>query len=304
MRTTLLLIIVIFLPFFSCEKRVKTKSGKPTVLVSVPPYAFFVKKIAQDAVDIETLVPAGANPHIFEATPREVERHQNAAVWIYLGESFDRKVLRVFQDSHKPMIVVDVTEGIDLLPMCEGNEHSHHRHGEGKDLHLWLSPTLAKLQAQKIAAALIAILPDQRERFQANLQAFLLELNHLDQQIAHLLKPMEGKAILVSHPAFRYFCDDYHLVQLSVEMEGKDPLPQHVTDILSKAKRYAIQSILTEPQYSNKGAELIAESLGLPTHRVDPLLLRITLKICSPSPGSSPNERKSPHHRESLFSVR
>jgi zinc transport system substrate-binding protein len=273
----LLLLILIFFPFFSCEKREKpNRGGKPTVLVSVPPYAFFVQKIAQDTVEIQTLVPAGANPHIFEATPKEVRRHQNAAVWVYLGESFDKKVLQFFQDSHRSIRVVDVTEGIDLLSICEEDEtitehaHCHHSHDEGKDLHIWLSPSLSKLQAQKIAAALIELLPDQKERFQANLQVFMDELDTLDQQIATLLSPMKGKAILVSHPAFGYFCHDYHLIQLSVEMEGKDPLPQHVTEILSKAKRYSIQSVLTEPQYSNKGAELLAKSMGLPTHMVDP----------------------------------
>ena len=82
---------------------------------------------------------------------------------------------------------------------------------------------------------------------------------------------MKGRAILVSHPAFAYFCQDYALVQLSVEVEGKDPLPKDVTEILQKAKNYNIQSVLLEPQYSNKGAELIAQSMHLPTHMVDPL---------------------------------
>jgi zinc transport system substrate-binding protein len=276
MNIRFLVIILFFFPFFSCEKREIPKSEKPTVLVSVPPYTFFVQKIAQDAVDVETLVPAGSNPHLYEATPKEVQRYQNAAIWIYLGESFDKKALRFFQNSHKPLIVVDVTEGIDLLSVCAEDEivtehaHCHPGHDEGKDLHIWLSPKLAKLQAQKIAAALIALLPDQQAKLVTNLQAFLLELDDLDQQIANLLKPVEGKAILVSHPAFGYFCHDYHLFQLSIEIEGKDPLPQHVTEILAKAKCYSIQSVLTEPQYSNKGAELIAKSLGLPTHMVDP----------------------------------
>jgi len=276
MPIRLLLSILIFLPFFSCEVKEKPKSGKPTVLVSVPPYVYFVKKIAQDAVDIETLVPAGTNPHIYEATPKEVQRYQNADLWIYLGESFDKKVLKFFQTVKKPIQIVDITEGANLLSLCEEDEiitehaHCHHSHDEGKDLHVWLSPTLAKLQAEKIAKALVALIPSQRMRFEANLQGFLNELDDLDQQIANMLMPMRGKAILVSHPAFGYFCRDYHLIQLSIEIEGKEPLPQHVTEILNKAKSYSVQTVLTEPQYSNKGAELLAQSLGLPTHMVDP----------------------------------
>lgn len=270
-----LILAVFILLTNSCEKKEIFNSGKPIVLVSVPPYTYFVKKIAQDTVTVQSLIPAGANPHVYEAAPKEVQSHQNAAIWVRLGESFDKKVYQVFKQLHKPVQIVDVAQGIELLSFCEDHglvtdEHHCHTHDEGKDLHIWLSPKLAKLQAQKIAEALIALLPEQREFFSANLQNFLEELDEMDRQIAALLAPMEGKAILVSHPAFGYFCQDYHLVQLSIEMEGKEPLPQHVTEILASAKRYAVQAVLVEPQYSNKGAELIAKRLGLPTHSVDP----------------------------------
>lgn len=269
-----LILLLMLFPLISCEKRQETKAEKPTILVSVPPYAFFVKKIAQDSVNIETLIPPGANPHIYEASPKEVQRHQSAVLWVYLGEAFDQKVLQFFRESRKQIQIVDVARGIDLLPICEDDEalegHQCHSHGEGADLHIWLSPRLAKRQAQTIAPALSALLPDKKEQLAANLQAFLNELDELDSKIAHILQPSNGRAILVSHPAFGYFCKDYHLIQLSIEVEGKDPLPQHITEILEKAKQYSIQSVLIEPQYSNKGAELLAASLHLPTHMVDP----------------------------------
>ena len=272
----LLLLFTLLLPLCSCEKPARVKEGKPTVLVSVSPYAFFVQKIAQDAVDIETLVPAGANPHLYEASPKQVQRHQNASLWVYLGEAFDKKVLKFFKDSHQQIQILDITKGIDLLSICDDGEiateahHCHHSDDEGYDLHIWLSPRLAKQQAQKITAALITLLPNHEAQFSTNLQKFLNELDILDHQIVQLMTPLNGKAILVSHPAFGYFCRDYHLIQLSIEIEGKDPLPQHITEILDQAKRYTIQSVLVEPQYSNKGAELLAQSLNLPTHLVDP----------------------------------
>ncbi len=262
-----LLLTVFILLTNSCEKKENFNTGKPIVLVSVPPYVDFVKKIAKDTVAVQSLIPAGANPHVYEATPKEVQSHQNAAIWIRLGESFDKKVYQFFKQLNKPVKIVDVAQGIPLLSVCDDHGHAS---DEGKDLHIWLSPKLAKIQAEKIAAALIALLPEQGDFFSANLQKLLNELDVLDGQIAGILAPMEGKAILASHPAFEYFCRDYHLVQLSIEMEGKEPLPQHVTEILALAKRYAVQAVLIEPQYSNKGAELIAKRLGLPTHSVDP----------------------------------
>ena len=262
----LFLLLILLLPLCSCKKSEnENDEEKPTVLVSIPPYSFFVKKIAGDTVTIETLVPVGANPHIYESTPKEVQRHQNAALWVYLGEMLDQKV-RPFFDGIQ---IIDVTDGIPLLSLSK-DQCQYHTHDEGKDLHIWLSPKLSQIQAKKIAAALITLLPEKKELFIANLQHFLNELDDLDHQIATLLAPMHNKAILVSHPALGYFCKDYHLTQLSIEIEGKEALPQHVTQLLSQAQRYRVQSVLLEPQYSNKGAELIAQSLNLPTHMIDP----------------------------------
>lgn len=278
MLTRIAFLLILLLPLASCGKKEDSPSPqKPLVLVSVPPYVYFVNEIAQGLVDVETLVPTGANPHIYEATPKEVQRHRKAALWVYLGESLDKKILQFFRETKQDIQIVDVAQKIELLSYCHeeslNEEHSHDghcHHGEGADLHIWLSPVLAKQQAQNIARGLTALLPEHKEQIEANLQAFLSKLDLLNEQISTLLASMQGKAILVSHPAFAYFCKDYNLVQLSIEIEGKDPLPKDVTEILLKAKSYNIQSVLFEPQYSNKGAELIAESMHLPTHLVDP----------------------------------
>ena len=81
---------------------------------------------------------------------------------------------------------------------------------------------------------------------------------------------MKQSAILVAHPAFGYFCKDYDLIQLSIEIEGKEPLPKDISNILHAAKEHTVRSVFTEPQYSTKGAELIAKQLKIPVYMVDP----------------------------------
>ena len=92
----------------------------------------------------------------------------------------------------------------------------------------------------------------------------------LDKTIAKKLAPHTGKSILLSHPAFGYFCRDYKLKQVSVEHEGKDPLPKHVSSILESAQTSPIQTVFTQAQYNNKGAKLIAEKLNLTPYEIDP----------------------------------
>jgi zinc transport system substrate-binding protein len=264
-------ILCLLLP--SCSRE-ELKEKKPIVLVSIPPYAFFVAEIAGQTVDIRSLVPIGVNPHIYEPTPKEVQGHQNAALWVRLGESFDTKVSNYFKTQHVDVKVVDVTQGISLLSFCDENglitEHATCDHHEGKDLHIWLSPRLAKKQAALIAEGLIAILPHNEEHYRNALTKITKKLDELDQKLQGILKDSRGTAILVSHPSFGYFCRDYGLIQLSIEMEGKEPLPQDVTEILKNIKRYNIQKVFLQPQYSNKGAELIAKRLNLPTYVIDP----------------------------------
>ncbi len=271
------LIFVLLISFFvatSCNQKSPLEL-KPRVIVSVAPYLYIVEKIAGETVIAQAIVPPGANPHIYEPTPKEVGEIRGAVLWVYLGESFDKKIYNALLESNPALKVVNVVEHVHLLDFCEENgvesEHHHcHGHEEGKDLHVWTSPKLFAEQAQRIAAMLIQLFPEHQATYSAHLQQLLSELQTLDDEIAKLLAAKRGTAILVSHPAFGYFCQEYGLTQISVEIEGKDPLPRDVSDILEQVKTHGIQTVIIEPQYSNKGALLIAERLGLKTHTIDP----------------------------------
>ncbi len=264
----IVLFILCFMFAAGCHKTSLPQEKKPTVLVSLAPYAYVVKKLAPQLVEVETLVPTGANPHLYEAPLKKVEQHKKAALWIYLGENFDKKMLQSFKENGSEIQTIDVAQGIELLE--EEGSCSAHCHHDSKDLHLWMSPSIVKVQAEKIAQGLIKILPDHKQLIEENLTAFILELDLLDKTLADLLAPKKGSSILVSHPAFAYFCKEYGLHQLSIETEGKEPKPQDIDHLLFHAREGNIETIITEPQHSNKGAEAMAEALGISTQMIDP----------------------------------
>ena len=82
-------------------------------------------------------------------------------MWFYLGESLDKKVLRVLRETRNQIQIVDVAQKIDLLSYCNEEGHHDHCHHEGSDLHIWLSPVLAKQQAETIGNALMELLPER-----------------------------------------------------------------------------------------------------------------------------------------------
>ena len=152
-------------------------------------------------------------------------------------------------------MIVDLREGIDLIG------------GEDPDRHVWMSPNLVKKQASKIAEIFSRQFPEHRREFEARYQSLIIELDALDSEIRLALDPVKNSVMLVSHPAFGYFCRDYSLQQLSVEFEGKDPRPKYLEFVL-KQKRPDVAISL--PQHNNKGVIVVAEKFQVPIQMIDP----------------------------------
>ena len=259
----------------ACEKP-KTSQNIQNVLVSIPPYAYVVNKIAGDTVTVHTIVPPGFNPHIFEPKPSQIIQWNPVQTWICIGEGFEKKLYIVLKAQNPQLTILDLSgdatiESEDHHEEDHVHEHgSHCHHHEEKDLHFWLSPKIMQTQSEKIYKMLCKAYPKNSSLYQKNLEKFQGELKEIDTKISQNLENSSYRTILVSHPAFAYFCRDYHLNQLSIEMEGKDPLPHHITKVLETAKKAQIAGVLLQPQYSNKGAEIIAKQLDLQTFEIDP----------------------------------
>lgn len=250
-------------------------NGKHYVLVSVAPHKFFVEKIAGDTVTVELMVPAGASSHTFEPTPKQMLNATHADLWFQIGEGFEPRASRALMSHNSGMQLVDLRKGLDLITDSDCSQgHCHHCadhvHADCVDPHFWLSARQAKIQAKTIAEALSRRYPQNSDLYAQNLKAFVQQLDSLDSEITTLLAPLKNRTVMVSHPAYAYFCRDYNLKQLSIEFEGKDPSPQQLTKILTQARKENIKTIFIQMQYNNKGARLIANEIGAKVVTLDP----------------------------------
>lgn len=255
--------------FYLCVASCLTAADVPYVLVSVAPYKYLVNRIAADTVSVGLLVPPTASVHTYEPTFKEVLAAGKADMWFRIGETFEPRVVRALA-AHNPRIeFVDLRQGLNLIA---GECHCHHGccHPEGMDLHIWLSTHLMKQQARTVATALMRRYPEHAQKYQQALNEHLKELDALDAEMAEQLAPVRGKTILVTHPAYAYLCRDYHLHQLPVEIEGKDPAPRQLTELMNRARQLHVKTIYTQSQYPDKAASLIAGQLGAALVKLDP----------------------------------
>jgi len=236
------------------------ETSRPTILVSIAPYKFFVERIAGNTVDVEVLVPPGASLHSYEPSIKQVLRIGTANLWLRLGDPTEIKTLAALQTHNPRLMIVDLRQN---LPLINVNHHE-------ADPHIWLSPRLVKIQAETITSSLIDLLPNNQVKYVHNLQSLIKELDALDKEITQQLRFLKNRKIMVSHPAYSYFCRDYDLQQLAIEHENKEPSPQQLTLIIEKARKSNIEMIFVQVQHNYKGAAIIAKEIEAITIILDP----------------------------------
>lgn len=246
-----------------------SEANRPIVLTTIAPYRYLLSRIAGDLVKIETIVPVGANAHLFEPTPKDMKQWEKAALWLRNSDALEKKIFPILKEQNPTLTAIDLWKDLPLL-CSQCKQSSRHSHATTMDTHIWLSPKMAALQAEKIARALKGLLPEHSGLLNARLAVLLKELEELDQELTVQLSPLKGKAFLISHPSFSYFCRDYGLRQLSIETEGKEPLLKEIETLLQQAKDEHVCAVFSMPQFSDKGARLLAQKLQVPLYSIDP----------------------------------
>ncbi len=243
------------------------RSKQISVFVSIPPQAYFVKRIGGDRVAVNILLPAGKNPATYAPAPAEISKLSKAKVYFRIGLPFETLLVHKIAGLSKQIKIVDTRTGIKLRKMNSRNKNQK----GGSDPHIWMSPVLVKIQAEIIYNTLAALDPEGRPEYAERLSSFLMDLDKLNKKISQALRPVKGKSIFVFHPAFGYFADAYGMRQVAVEMEGKAPKGKDLSLFIKKAKKEKAQVIFVQPGFDSSAALKIAAAInGVVTH-IDPL---------------------------------
>jgi len=278
LRHLLKLFCLCFLMIFIAVPSVSA-ADKPTVFVSIVPQKFFVEQIAKDMVDVQVMVEPGANPHIYEPRPAQMAAISKTKIYFAIGVTFEKAWLKKLASANPKMRIVHTEHGIQKMPMAahhhdEEKDHKRESHDHGTlDPHIWLSPPLVMVQARNILTALQEADPSNHSVYEANYKAFLTMLVDLDGELRDILAGKRGLQFIVFHPAWGYFAHAYGLKQVPIEIEGKEPKPAQLKELIEHARKHQIKVVFVQPQFSSKSAEQVAKEIGGQVAFVDPLAL-------------------------------
>ena len=261
---------------------------RPLVVASFYPLYDFARQIAGDRAEVISLVPTGVEPHDWEPSPRDVAQVERATVFIYNGAGFDSGAERLAKNTDAARtVVVEATAGIPLLavdlPARDTHGHSHgHPHKAAtadakaaaeRDPHVWLDPTLARLQVEAILAGLVKADRANADHYTARAAAYGTRLTTLHEALAAGLEKCQRREIVVSHAAFTYLAHRYKLLQVPVMglSPEAEPSPAELARVVRQIRRLKAKVIFFETLVSPKLAETLAVEVGATTLVLNPL---------------------------------
>ena len=266
------------------------QNEKLSVFVSILPQKYFAEKLLGENGNVEVLIGPGQSPHTYEPLPQQMGKLSRSDIFLTVGIPFEKALIGKLVSLCPNLKIIASDNGIEKRIMTEEHthheEHGHHEHhdegehhheevhhhGVGeKDPHFWLDPEKALFMAENMAKAFEEAKPELQSSITANLEGLKQELSSLTDELNKTLLPYKGQTMLVFHPAFGYFADKFGLVQKSVEIEGKEPAPKQLAELIKNCRAEGIKVIFVQKQFPAATAKTIADSIGGKVVAIDPL---------------------------------
>ncbi|MGV7961062.1 zinc ABC transporter substrate-binding protein ZnuA [Photorhabdus tasmaniensis] len=283
---------------FFCKAAIATalmlgtiQSANADVVTSIRPLGFIAAAITDGVTDTQVLLPDGASPHDYALKPSDLKKINQADLVVWVGPDMEiflsKPLTKVPQDKQlvlaqlpeiKPLLLKNDEDLQESNPHSHQEDHEHHSHGE-YNMHIWLSPEIAKQAAQGIHDQLLARYPQKKAALDVNLRKFNVHLAQTDKNIANILKLVRGKGYFVFHDAYGYFEQHYGLTPLGHFTINPEIQPgaQKLHHIRTQLVEQKATCIFAEPQFRPTVINAVAKNTGVRMGTLDPLGGRIVL---------------------------
>lgn len=263
---------------------------KRIVVTSFPQYDF-ARAVAGDKVDIQMLIKPGVETHSYEPTPDDIQKIQNADLFIYTGGENDEWVEGILDSiSTSNLQTLKLEECVNLIEEDEtvglegvnthshdheyeeGEEHDKHNHsstGIEYDEHIWTSPINAIKIVEKINEVLDKLDEQNANTFDENAQKYISEIKDIDSQFRDIVSNAKRNTLVFGDRfPFKYFVEEYGIEYkaafpgCSDEME---PSAETISYLVNFIKKENIPVVLYLELSNQKVADTLARETGTKT---------------------------------------
>lgn len=267
-------------------------NAQAAVVASLRPLGFIAAAVADGVMPVEIVLPDGASLHDYALRPTDALRLKRADVLVWVGPEMEaflsgpaaslpaaRRITLASLPSVKPLL----QKGGEEVHENHGHDHGGggddgHHHGE-YNMHLWLSPTIARRTAEAIHDRLLELMPEKKQQLDDNLRIFNAVLTKNDKNIATMLAPVRARGYYVFHDAYGYFETYYGLTPLGYFTINPEIQPG--AQVLHKIRTQLVEQkatcIFAEPQFRPAVINAVARGTSVHIGTLDPLGMGIAL---------------------------
>lgn len=274
------------------------ENKKISVVATIFPQYDFVRQIAGDNVELKMLLKPGEETHSYEPTPQDIIAIQNSDLFIYVGGENDAWVEDILEsmpdNGRKTLKLVDCVdtveeEHVEGMKEERGHDHDDHddhdeddaEHEEDEadheehgledthsvheiDEHVWTSPLNAIKIVEQIKEELCEIDPENASDYEENAEAYVAQLNELDQEFQDVVDHSKRKLMIFGDRfPFRYFAEEYDLdyyAAFSGCASDTEPSAATMAFLINKVRDENIKTVLKMELSNENIAKAIAEA--------------------------------------------
>lgn len=239
------------------------------------------RQIAGDTINLQCLIEAGADPHVYQPKPDDRKAIDSAKLVLYGGYDFEPSLIKLIQSSSNTAPKLAVNEVAVPSPLMSEEGHSHaHDHGDGKkeakdkkadkeaDPHVWNNAQNGIKIAQAISQSLSQLRPDQAKLYAQNTAKLVNELEQIDvwikAQIATI--PEASRKLVTTHDALGYYAQAY-----GIPVEGalngistdEQPTPARVKELVEIIRSSKVPTIFAEVSINPKLINMVAKEANV-----------------------------------------
>ena len=254
------IILVFLITLFSCKKEAK-KNGKLQVVTTTTMITDLVKNIGGDKIDIQGLMGAGVDPHLYKASEGDVSKLFNADVIVYNGLHLEGKLEDVFEKMrHQNKKTIAASDAIDTA-MLIGSEYF----ASNYDPHIWFDITNWEIITKYITNKLCEFDAENATTYKENGANYLKTLASLKITISEQVNslPIEKRILVTAHDAFNYFGKEFqfNVVGLQGLSTATEAGVKDVQRLASFIEEKNVKAIFVESSVPKRTVEALQEAV-------------------------------------------
>ena len=254
------LLLVCLIAVFACKSAVK-KNDKLQVVTTTTMITDLLNNIGGDKIDIQGLMGAGVDPHLYKASEGDVSKLFNADVIVYNGLHLEGKLEDVFEKMrYQNKKTIAVSDAINTATLI-GSEYF----ASNYDPHIWFDISNWELITQYITDQLCELDAKNADTYKENGANYLKRLASLKTIITDEVSsiPIEKRILVTAHDAFNYFGKEFqfNVVGLQGLSTATEAGVKDVQRMASFIEENEVKAIFVESSVPKRTVEALQEAV-------------------------------------------